>query len=211
MGSHINTMSEVSLMIKKQEKKMTEVLVKKTHFTFLEIERLFQLYRDHAEDLDCMDRNTFREFLHDVFNMTDDILMDRIFKYFDTVNDGNITREEWIMGLNIFLKGTVDEQIEYCFSIYDLNADGYISREEMLTMLKTCLVRQGLEEDGDEGVKDLIEMTLKKMDDDKDGKVSFSDFETTVKNEPLMLEAFGPCLPTNKFGDKFISSFLEQV
>jgi hypothetical protein len=26
-------------------------------------------------------------------------------------------------------------------------------REEMLTMLKTCLVRQGLEEDGDEGVK----------------------------------------------------------
>ena len=100
------TMSEVSLMIKKQEKKMTEVFVKKTHFTFLEIEKLFQLYRDHAEDLDSMDRNTFREFLHDVFNMTDDILMDRIFKYFDTVNDGNITREEWIMGLNIFLKGS---------------------------------------------------------------------------------------------------------
>ena len=38
-------------------------------------------------------------------------------------------------------------------------------------------------------------MTMKKMDDDKDGKVSFADFETTVKNEPLMLEAFGPCLP----------------
>jgi len=92
-------------MVKKQEKKMTEVFVKKTHFTFLEIEKLFQLYREHSEDLDTMDRNTFREFLHDVFNMTDDILMDRIFKYFDTVNDGNITREEWIMGLNIFLKG----------------------------------------------------------------------------------------------------------
>ena len=49
-------------------------------------------------------------------------------------------------------------------------------------MLKTCLVRQGLEEDGDEGVKDLIEMTLKKMDDDKDGRVSFADFKTTVDN-----------------------------
>ena len=97
-------------MIKKQEKKMTEVLVKKTHFTFLEIERLFQLYRDHAEDLDSMDRNTFREFLHDVFNMTDDILMDRIFKYFDMVNDGNITREEWIMGLNVFLKGNCSKE-----------------------------------------------------------------------------------------------------
>ena len=57
-------------------------------------------------------------------------------------------------------------------------------------MMKTCLVKQGTnEEDGDEGVKDLIEMTLKKMDHDKDGRVSFPDFETTVKNEPLMMEA----------------------
>jgi hypothetical protein len=29
--------------------------------------------------------------------------------------------------------------------------------------------------------KDLIEMTIKKLDLDRDGKVSFSDFETTVK------------------------------
>ena len=107
--------------------------------------------------------------------------------------------------------GTIDEQIEYCFSIYDLNADGFISREEMLTMLKTCLVRQGLEEDGDEGVKDLIEMTLKKMDDDKDGRVSFADFKATVRNDPLMLEAFGPCLPSSRAGETFISGFLEAV
>ena len=100
-------MTEVSLMVKKQEKKMTDVLVKKTHFSSPEIEKLFQLYREHSADLDSMDRNTFREFLHDIFNMTDDILMDRIFKFFDTVNDGNITREEWIMGHNVFLKGKV--------------------------------------------------------------------------------------------------------
>ena len=86
----------------------------------------------------------------------------------------------------------------------------FCSREEMLTMLKTCLVRQGLEEDGDEGVKDLVEMTLKKMDDDKDGRVSFADFKTTVKNDPLMLEAFGPCLPSNKAGENFICGFLEN-
>ena len=111
---------------------------------------------------------------------------------------------------NSLCSGTIDEQIEYCFSIYDLNADGFISREEMLTMLKTCLVRQGLEEDGDEGVKDLIEMTMKKMDEDKDGKVSFEDFKITVSNDPLMLEAFGPCLPSNKAGETFITGFLES-
>ena len=31
----------------------------------------------------------------------------------------------------------------------------------------------GLDEDPDEGVKDLIDMTLKKLDKDKDGRVSF--------------------------------------
>ena len=71
-------------------------------------------------------------------------------------------------------------------------------REEMLNLLKTALFSSGVEEEADEGIKDLIEMTMKKMDDDKDGKVSFEDFQICVKNNPLMLEAFGPCLPTGK-------------
>ena len=50
-------------------------------------------------------------------------------------------------------------------------------------------------------MKDLIEMTLKKMDHDKDGRVSFGDFQMTVKNDPLMMEAFGPCLPNSALGE----------
>ena len=92
------------------------------------IEVLFELYRQHTEEIDRMNRNTFREFLHNVFKMTDDILMDRIFKFFDTKSDGTITREEWILGLNVLLKGTTEEQTTYSFSIYDLNHDGFISK-----------------------------------------------------------------------------------
>ena len=55
--------------------------------------------------MDRMNRKVFRQFLHGSFNMTDDILMDRIFKYFNTNNDGDITRDEWVVGFNIFLKG----------------------------------------------------------------------------------------------------------
>ena len=50
-----------------------------------------------------------------------------------------------------------------CFSIYDLNDDGYISREEMFQMLKTTMVRQPSEEDPDEGIKDLVETMIKRM------------------------------------------------
>ena len=103
-----------------------------------------------------------------------------------------------------FCSGNEEELIKYCFDIYDLNGDGMISREEMLNMLKTSLGRQGMDEDPDEGVKDLIDMTLRKLDKDKDGKVSFKDWSTTVRQEPLMMEAFGPCLPSKRQGDLFM-------
>ena len=61
----------------------------------------------------------------------------------------------------------------------------------------------------DEGIKDLIEMTIKKMDHDKDGRISHEDFSTTVGRDPLMLEAFGVCLPSGKIGQDFISSILD--
>jgi Ca2+-binding EF-hand superfamily protein len=47
--------------------------------------------------------------------------------------------------------------------VYDLNGDGFISREEMFHMLKNSLIRQLTEEDPDEGIKDLVEITVKKM------------------------------------------------
>ena len=49
------------------------------------------------------------------------------------------------------------------FEVFDLNGDGHISREEMFQMLKSCLIKQPSEEDPDEGIKDIVEITLKKM------------------------------------------------
>lgn len=50
-----------------------------------------------------------------------------------------------------------------CFAVYDLNGDGYISKEEMFQMLKNSLLIQPADEEPDEGVKDLVEIALKKM------------------------------------------------
>ncbi len=200
-------MAELNALLRKQQTKQVETLAKKSHFNLAEVEGLLALYRKLTEgviDVDRLDRTRFREFLHNAFDMTDDILLDRVFKRFDSDNDGYISREEWIYGLSVFLKGTEDERVHYCFDIYDLNNDGFISREEMLNMLKTALGRHGLDEDQDEGVKDLIEMTLRKMDVDKDGRVSLDDWKATIEAEPLLLEAFGPCLPNQKASEVFI-------
>ena len=54
----------------------------------------------------------FREFLHDNLDMTDDVIMDRIFKYFNRVSTDDIDIEEWITGFNVFLKGIYSGFIE---------------------------------------------------------------------------------------------------
>ena len=83
-----------------------------------------------------------------------------------------------------------------CFRVYDLNGDRYISKEEMFQMLKNCLVK-GAEEDED-GVKDLVDLVLKKLDEDRDGRVSEADWNGAIAKETLLMEAFGQCLPTTK-------------
>ena len=51
-------------------------------------------------------------------------------------------------------------------------------------------------------------MTLKKMDIDKDGRICQDDYEQTILAEPLLLEAFGPCLPKEKALDSFMKKVL---
>ena len=102
-------MAEIGLVLRKQQSKLGEALTKKTHFSCNEIENLLNLYRKLSVgiDVDKLDRTRFREFLHNAFDMTDDILLDRIFKFFDDDNDGFISREEWILGLSVFMKGNL--------------------------------------------------------------------------------------------------------
>ncbi|XP_069815530.1 calaxin isoform X1 [Dendropsophus ebraccatus] len=221
----------VAAMNRKNLQKLAETLSKSArHFTRHEVECLIRLYNTivgrpiDPNTRGGIDRNTFRNILHNTFTMTDDMIMDRgecssagchmashaevsmvtvvimspVFRGFDKDNDSHISVTEWIEGLSVFLRGTLDEKIKYCFEVYDLNSDGYISREEMFHMLKNSLLKQPTEEDPDEGIKDLVEITLKKMDHDHDSKLSFSDFEKAVREENLLLEAFGPCLPDSK-------------
>nr|CAH7726904.1 unnamed protein product [Callosobruchus chinensis] len=84
-----------------------------------------------------IDRKVFREVLHSTFDIvTENMLMDRIFYVWDRNNCGLITLENWFKGISLFLRGNVQEQAEYCFKVYDLNNDGYITKDEMFQLLR---------------------------------------------------------------------------
>jgi len=180
--------------------------VKQNHFNKDEIEMLVNFYLQW-NDGKKLERSHFRDVLHQKFNMTEDILMDRVFKAFDKDSDSIVGLNEWVEGLAVILRGTLPEKIQYAFEVFDLNGDGHISREEMFQMLKSCLIKQPSEEDPDEGIKDIVEITLKKMDKDHDGRVSLADFDQSVREEPLLLEVFGQCFPDEQSIEEFESYF----
>ncbi|XP_017064433.1 EF-hand calcium-binding domain-containing protein 1 isoform X2 [Drosophila eugracilis] len=211
--------------------KLLDSLRKKTRFTKDELDALCRIYRKlvsncqyaaktlasssssaaiakpHAA-VEGIDRIVFRELLHSTFDIvTEEILMERIFCSWDKAHEGLPLRlEGWLIGLSTFLRGTPAERATFCFRVYDLNTDGFITKDEMFTLLRNCLIKQPQDEDPDEGVKDLVEIVLKKFDLDKDGKVSLEDFMGTVTAEPLLIEAFGQCLPTDSAVVSFFST-----
>ena len=136
-----------------------------------------------------MDRRQLRVFLHTNTGLTSDIILDRIYSFFNNDNVDEVTMEEWLAGFAVLLKGSEGDLLRFCFYVYDLNGDGYISRwrwmtmsdrEEMLILMKGSLhlaqdrnCIEGMEEQ-EEGLRvgallnslsqDLVEMTLRKMD-----------------------------------------------
>uniref|UniRef100_A0A0A1X6S6 EF-hand calcium-binding domain-containing protein 1 n=2 Tax=Zeugodacus cucurbitae TaxID=28588 RepID=A0A0A1X6S6_ZEUCU len=211
--------------------KLLESLRKKTKFAKDEVDALCRIYRKlisncqyaaktlatgsssaaivkpHAA-VEGIDRIVFRELLHSTFDIvTEEILMERIFCCWDRAHEGLPLRlEGWLTGLSIFLRGSLAERANFCFRVYDLNSDGFITKDEMFTLLRNCLIKQPQDEDPDEGVKDLVEIVLKKFDLDKDGKVSIDDFMGTIEAEPLLLQAFGQCLPSETATVSFFST-----
>uniref|UniRef100_A0A8C9FIV6 Kv channel-interacting protein 4 n=1 Tax=Pavo cristatus TaxID=9049 RepID=A0A8C9FIV6_PAVCR len=93
-----------------------------------------------------------------------------------TMNSGMF---DFVMGLSILLRGTVQEKLNWAFNLYDINKDGYITKEEMLDIMKAIYDMMGkctypvLKEDTP---RQHVETFFQKMDKNKDGVVTIDEF-----------------------------------
>ncbi|KAG8225821.1 hypothetical protein J437_LFUL005628 [Ladona fulva] len=188
--------------LKRKHAKLLEQLKKKTKFSENELLTLTVLFYK-INEIGPINRRLFRVILHNCLDITDATLLDRIFIAVDTSSDNFIDMSEFICGLSIFLRGSLKEKIEYCFSVFDVVGEGRISRDQMNQLLKNCIVHTSSSEEAEESAKDLVDHLLKHSDKDNDGRMSLEDFSSIVTVEPLLLEALGTCLPTREAADAF--------
>jgi len=64
-----------------------------------------------------------------------------------TFCDGFLLLKEFVLGLSVLARGTIQEKLLWAFSLYDINGDGLITKEEMHDIVSSVydLLGRGVE------------------------------------------------------------------
>ncbi|XP_044005971.1 EF-hand calcium-binding domain-containing protein 1-like, partial [Aphidius gifuensis] len=204
----LNDASEEIVYIRKNRKLLND-LTKRTHFNINEIEALALVHRAIRKKFGPIARTTFRDVVHAGLDYTENIrhlLVDRVFSAIDVKNVLQLNADQWIEGLSILLCGNLNEKINFAYNVYDLVRTNKIKREQIFPMLRGCLINLGPDEDPDDAVRDFIEIMMKTIDVDRDGKITEQDFTTAVKRDGLLLECMGPVFPSRQAANTFLTT-----
>ncbi|KAL0130029.1 hypothetical protein PUN28_001961 [Cardiocondyla obscurior] len=110
-----------------------------------------------------------------------------VFNTLDQDHSGLLSFEDFVTGLSILSRGSIDEKLRWTFSLYDINGDGCITREEMTDIVNAVYELMGKFADPNldhEGVRERVDRMFQKMDCNRDGVVTLSEFLEACRADP---------------------------
>eukprot|EP00939_MAST-03C_sp_MAST-3C-sp1_P003213 g3213.t1 len=131
-----------------------------------------------------------------IFGMTSDsILSQRLFSVFDKGGDGQLSFADYAMGLNIMMKGTVEEKLRMSFQIMDISGNDFVSFDEFNAILQSMartysgIMGESLKSAGIP--KDEVDIMFSVFRKNHMGEVSLDDYVRGIKEHPDLLSSFG--------------------
>ncbi|KAJ8300393.1 hypothetical protein KUTeg_021912 [Tegillarca granosa] len=109
-----------------------------------------------------------------------------------TLEDGYIEFQEFLQALSVTSRGSVQEKLKWAFKLYDLDNDGFITREELLDIVDAIYKMVGnmvkLPEEENTPEK-RVNKIFDIMDKNKDDKLTFEEFLDGSKKDPTIIQA----------------------
>lgn len=115
-----------------------------------------------------------------------------VFNTLDKDHTGILSFEDFVQGLSILSRGTLEEKLCWTFSLYDINHDGKITREEMTDIVTAIYELMGEREDGgtdDVQIKNKVDIIFKKMDSNRDGVITIEEFLDCCRKDKLISDS----------------------
>ncbi|KAJ3627029.1 hypothetical protein MTP99_014437 [Tenebrio molitor] len=167
-----------------------EALCKATRFTQAEIKRIYRGFKAECPT-GVVKEETFKMIYSQFFpqGANTSQYAHYVFNTLDQDHSGLISFEDFVQNLSILSRGSLDEKLRWAFTLYDINGDGCITREEMTDIVSAIydLMGKVAEPSVDEDtVKDKVDRIFQKMDKNKDGVVTLDEFlECCRKDEDI--------------------------
>ena len=99
----------------------------------------------HFQSLSAGSDNINRECFQKALILKSSALIDNIFRVFDEDKDDCISFKEYITNLILMSPmASYDEKLKFSFNIYDKDGDGYISHDDLKTVICAIMKENGL-------------------------------------------------------------------
>eukprot|EP00992_Anisonema_acinus_P014432 TRINITY_DN9291_c0_g1_i1.p1 TRINITY_DN9291_c0_g1~~TRINITY_DN9291_c0_g1_i1.p1 ORF type:complete len:259 (+),score=58.89 TRINITY_DN9291_c0_g1_i1:54-830(+) len=149
VGEFIDHYHTILALEKRAEEKQLENLKSKTTFSVDEIRAMYANFKRIActdKDDGVIDKQEFRAMMLEsqIDSQRNMVFYDGLFRMFDRDGSGAIDFQEFVTALAIYYgkaqsSQSAEERAKFFFSIYDVDGDGFISKEDLGKVLSDCL------------------------------------------------------------------------
>ena len=118
-----------------------------------------------------------------------ELYLDNVFRAYDTDNNHTVDCDEFITVLGMHCRGTTEEKLLWMFKVFDMNNDGYITKTEMLCIVR-ALYKMGGKLKGMNSTPDShVKQIFKRTDSNQDELLSLDEFMEMRTAEPELMKA----------------------
>ncbi|XP_015504239.1 calsenilin isoform X1 [Parus major] len=176
--------ADVELPTIRHQPEGLEQLLARTKFTKSELQSLYRGFKNECPS-GLVDEETFTLIYSRFFPQGDaSSYAHFLFDAFDADRNGALCFQDFAVGLSVLLRGTEQQKLRWTFDLYDVNKDGYISKEDMLEIMKSIYAMMGRCTEpalGASAPAQHVELFFQKMDRNRDGVVTFEEFLATCQ------------------------------